>query len=180
MIEEWKETKWGYLISNTGRIKHPEYYDSNGHHLKERLLKPELSKYGYYRIGLYEKGVKKKYSVHRLVAEAFCPGKKEGLQVNHIDGNKTNNNANNLEWVTPGDNQRHAFRLGLKKTQINDPIRSKRIAQYTLNDELVKIYPSSKEVQRETGFLRSNICKICRRGSGMVYGYKWKYLDAEQ
>lgn len=177
MVEEWRETIGGYQVSNCGRIKKPQGRDKSGHIRTEKIIKPFHNKRGYLRIGLVVDGEKKKYQLHRLVAEAFCPGKKEGLQVNHIDGNKENNNANNLEWITPGDNQRHAFRLGLKKPRINDPLKSKRVAQYTKNGELVKIYPSSKEAERETGFLRSNICTICRKGKGTVYGYKWEYMD---
>ena len=176
--EKWRETVGGYLISNCGNVKKPKGRDRSGHNRKEKELKPELSAWGYYRIGLFVDGVKKKYAVHRLVAKAFCPGEKEGLQVNHIDGNKQNNNASNLEWVTASENQRHAYRTGLKDKKINNPLSSKKVAQYTKDNKLLKIYPSSKEVERQTGFLRSNVCAVCRRGRKTAYGFKWKYVES--
>lgn len=177
MVEEWRESVGGYQISNIGRVKRPGGIDSSGHQRNERILKPFLSSFGYFRVGLYINGTKRKYAVHRLVASAFCPGECDGLQVNHKDGNKQNNNADNLEWITARENQLHAFKLGLKRAKINNPSTSKRVAQYTKSGELVKIYPSSKEAERETGFLRSNICTICRKEKGTVYGYKWRYVD---
>ena len=177
IVEEWRESVWGYQVSNIGRVKKPGGLDKSGHKRKEKVLNQFLNKWGYLRVGLYANGKKIKYAVHRLVASAFCPGEREGLQVNHIDGNKQNNRADNLEWITAGENQIHAFKLGLKKAKVNDPTTSKKVAQYTKSGELVKIYPSSREAERQTGFLRSNICTVCRKEKGTVYGYKWRYVD---
>jgi hypothetical protein len=105
---------------------------------------------------------------------AFVEGFEEGLDVNHIDGNKLNNNFQNLEWVTSGENQKHAYRTGLKKPKINGEKLSKKIRQFTRERELVKEYPSSKEVERQTGFDRSNICRACRSNSS-AYGYLWEF-----
>lgn len=69
---------------------------------------------GYIRCSLYINGRSKNKLVHRLVLMTFNPVEgMENLQVNHIDGNKKNNNINNLEWCTQSENQRHAFRIGL-------------------------------------------------------------------
>jgi len=67
--------------------------------------------------GFYERVMlsEKAYLVHRMVAITFIPNPEELPQVNHKDGNKLNNEVNNLEWVSCGDNQRHAYNTGLKR-----------------------------------------------------------------
>ena len=58
---------------------------------------------------------KNNLSIHRIVAESYVPNPNNKEQVNHIDGNKTNNHYSNLEWVTRSENQLHAYKLGLQK-----------------------------------------------------------------
>lgn len=77
-------------------------------------MKPRLNKQGYLYLTLSKDGKSKTYKIHRLVAQHFVDGYEEGLCVNHIDGNKINNAADNLEWITLGDNIRHAIALKLK------------------------------------------------------------------
>jgi len=98
-----------YEISNTGDIRHKE---------KKKILKLRTSKWGYKRVRLSVSGVNggKLYAVHRLVANAFIPNPLRLPQVNHKDGNKSNNNVENLEWVTAKENTNHAVRMGLLKS----------------------------------------------------------------
>lgn len=70
---------------------------------------------GYARVELWKNGVGKKYLVHRLLATAFIPNPEAKPQVNHIDGDKTNNALSNLEWVTQSENQVHAYVAGLQR-----------------------------------------------------------------
>ena len=101
--EYWLDVKDvdGYEVSNYGRIR----IKNNG-----RIVKPYINR-GYERVNM---GNKRNY-VHRVVADAFFDHNGgEHTQVNHIDGNKTNNNLTNLEWCTPQENIQHAFRTGLK------------------------------------------------------------------
>lgn len=78
-----------------------------------KTLSPKLDA-GYFRLQLSDRVRRKTVAVHILVAQAFCEGYFEGAVVNHKDGNKLNNNANNLEWVTVAENNRHAYKTGLK------------------------------------------------------------------
>lgn len=78
---------------------------------KGKTLKPRLSNSGYLRVVVYVDGVRKDVSIHRLVADVYVIG--IGEQVNHKDGNKLNNNATNLEWVSRSQNAIHAVALGL-------------------------------------------------------------------
>jgi len=82
--------------------------------LKEKVLRPDLSR-GYQRVGLQKNGLRKNFSVHRLVAAAFTGTCPVGKQVNHIDGDKLNNQSANLEYVTQSENMQHAYRTGLQK-----------------------------------------------------------------
>jgi hypothetical protein len=102
-----KRTKYpadlqGYGVGYNGLI-----FGKNGIFLKYGR------KNGYYTVGLQINKKKKMFFVHSLVAEFFVAPRRGNLQVNHIDGNKTNNDFRNLEWVTPSQNTKHAYDIGL-------------------------------------------------------------------
>ncbi len=80
-----------------------------------RVVKQQHGASGYARVELWENGNGRKYLVHRLLAQSFIPNPDGKPQVNHIDGNKTNNDLVNLEWVTQSENQIHAYRAGLQR-----------------------------------------------------------------
>lgn len=77
------------------------------------LLKLQNSGNGYYKVQLCRNGVVFREWVHRLVAKAFVPNPCNFRVVDHVDGNKKNNHANNLEWVTRKENTRRAFQMGM-------------------------------------------------------------------
>lgn len=80
-----------------------------------RIAKLQISRNGYARVELWVDGKGRKYLLHRLLAKTFIPNPKNKPQVNHIDGNKLNNNLSNLEWVDQSENQLHAYKNGLQK-----------------------------------------------------------------
>ncbi len=106
MKEEWIdiEGRPGCLISNYGRLFNKDL---------NKIVNPGKDNSGYFRIIVGATPNGKIVPIHRLVAFAFVDGYFEGAVVNHKDGNKTNNKASNLEWITHGDNVRHAFATGL-------------------------------------------------------------------
>lgn len=81
----------------------------------DRPIKHQICKNGYIRVELCFDGVGKKYLLHRLLAAAFIENTNGKPHVNHIDGNKSNNALDNLEWVTQSENQIHAYAIGLQK-----------------------------------------------------------------
>lgn len=96
-----------YYISNYGRLR-------NKH---GRILKPRLQNSGYYFYSLYDgRGRKHQTQItcHRLVATHFLT-KIDGYDINHVDGNKSNNHVSNLEYVSHSDNAKHAYKLGINK-----------------------------------------------------------------
>jgi hypothetical protein len=80
---------------------------------KERVLTPTLNSRGYFEVSAKIGDKRPKMSLHRLIAIAFVPGFKDGLTVNHINGNKLDNRPENLEWVTLSENSKHEWRTGL-------------------------------------------------------------------
>jgi len=98
---EWRKVNgWDYEVSSDGRVR-----GRSG-------LKSTWSVRGYRGLGLKSNGMKKRTYVHTLVAEAFLGPRPPGLEINHKDGDPTNNNVLNLEYITHKDNQRHASRIG--------------------------------------------------------------------
>ena len=79
--------------------------------IKKAIKTQEISKEGYARVSLFKNGISKKYSVHRLVAIVFIDNKENKSDVNHKDGNKLNNNVNNLEWVSKSENVKHSINI---------------------------------------------------------------------
>ena len=116
MKEIWKDIKdfeGLYQISNLGRIK--SLLDNKGKK-REIIRKPRKAKNGYLYLNLWNNGKYKTVKIHRLVAEYFIDNVNELPVVNHIDGNKLNNSANNLEWCTYKQNTIHAYKNGLLKS----------------------------------------------------------------
>ena len=104
---KYPEDLQGYGVGYNGLI-----FGRSGMFLKYR------NKNGYNTVGLQINKKKKMFFVHRLVAEYFVAPRSGNLQVNHIDGNKQNNDFRNLEWVTPSQNTKHAYDSGLNKNVI--------------------------------------------------------------
>lgn len=121
MKEIWKDIKGFegiYQVSNYGRVKSlPRFVNNHsenkkiGFHSKEKILRPSKKRYAV--VVLSKKGKLYSFCVHRLVAEVFIPNPDNLSQVDHLDGDKLNNNVNNLEWVTPKENVNRSWKMGL-------------------------------------------------------------------
>ena len=94
---------------------------------------------GYVIVSLQNKNIRKCFRVHVLVAAAFIGPKPPRMDVNHIDGNKANNEAGNLEYVTRSENHRHAFRLGLAKSPFTGRIGEKHFAAKLTDRDVISM-----------------------------------------
>lgn len=109
-----------YEVSNLGNVRSiPRLRAGRGnpYQVGHTVLRGIIVRVGYHLVRLYPQDGKSKWTdaaVHRLVATAFIPNPKAKPHINHKDGNKLNNSANNLEWCTPSENQKHAIAIGLK------------------------------------------------------------------
>jgi len=120
--EIWKDIlgyEGVYQVSNLGRIKSLErsWIAGNGgiFNHKEMILVASPKSGGYLTVSLHSNGKQNNKPIHRLVATHFIENKLKLKYVNHKDGNKKNNQINNLEWCTSSDNQKHAYEHNLKK-----------------------------------------------------------------
>ena len=178
MKEIWKdilEYEGLYQVSNLGRIKS---LANKSNHKKEIIMRQHLNHKGYCVLSLCKNYKRQSKSVHRIVAQAFIPNSNNLPQVNHIDGNKTNNNVNNLEWCNNSYNQLHANKLGLNKHRLESvkEVCNKPVAQLDMNGIELNRFNSLREASNKTGFSYKSM-SLCTLGKiKSCGGYVWKYL----
>lgn len=165
MEEIWKEIKdfeGRYMISNYGNVKSLTRNGTLGGAIKI------VEKHSYLRVRLWKNKVVRTLFVHRLVAQAFIPNPLNKPQINHIDGNKKNNCADNLEWCSASENMEHAYKNGLRKTRKVAQVKDGKIINTFLN-----VYRASKE----TGIQYASIYWCANGVLGSAGGYVWRYED---
>ena len=172
-----------YEVSNLGVICGVERIDSIGRVRKRKTIKPQIGKSEYYIVGLSKNGKNKSFSVAKIVYESFNGTVPEGMQVNHINEDKHDNRLENLNLMTPKENCNwgtHIYRAA--KTQQNRKDLSKEVIQYDLDGNLIKVWPSAKEIQRCLGFANTNITSCCNKAKyhekQYAYGFIWKRREA--
>jgi len=136
-MEIWKDIQGyegRYQISNLGKVKSLSRYNSRS----ERIMKSHTSDYTRVRLTI-TKG--KMFLVHRLVAIAFIPNPKNKPKINHKNGIKTDNRAENLEWVTQKENCMHASRMGLLKPMRGSDNRNSYLTEETILEIRSKYVP---------------------------------------
>lgn len=178
MNEIWRDVigyEGLYQVSNLGRVK---ALPKRGH--KSLIMKQTIKKDGYIRIQLSKDAKSSCLYVHRLVADAFLPKTPEKSEVNHIDGNKSNNALFNLEWVTRSDNTKHALKTGLRTNPTKGKFGSthptaKKIYQYDLNGNLIKIWGSASEAERLGNFNAKSIYMCVEKRRLSYKKYIWKH-----
>ena len=151
-----------YSVSDEGQVRK----DSTNYILSQS------SQQDYKHVTLNINGKQKRMRVHRLVAEAYIENPFNKPYVNHIDGNRGNNNVKNLEWVTPSENTQHAVRTGLFKSGV-----ARAVIQYDLDGNEMMTYESASEAARQTGGSQAHITQCCKRQRETDNDYQWRYAD---
>ena len=159
--EIWKpvpNTIKTYWVSNLGRFK-----NSSGSIVVNSKPTP-----GGYIVAVIDNVT---YRLHRIVALSFIENPENKEQVNHMDGNKTNNAVSNLEWVTNQENQVHKFKTGLGNNY------TRKIGQYNLEHNLIKKFGSIVSASKELNIGKSGINGVCKNRYKQSGGFIFKYLD---
>lgn len=157
-----------YAITDRGEVwSYPKKDYRNPHNGK--FLKQSKDSEGYMQVSLHDNGKKMRGVIHRLVARAFIP-KKEGTdQINHIDGDKTNNNVSNLEWCTGAENVAHAYRLGLSSSG------QRHYKSKLSREQVIEI----REIKKTgiTNKVLANKFKVSHQAIGhIIRGENWKHV----
>lgn len=176
-----------YEVSNLGRVKRLERYsyriDGKMNHFMEAFVGQNVHSDGYIFSTLQLDGAKWTTPVHRLVATAFVPNDdpENKREVNHKDGNKQNNCADNLEWVTRQENILHAERMGLiHHPSGKDHARSKPVDMIDLKTgEVIKTFESANMAKKELGMASNHISNCCNGTRNSYGGFGWKYHNEE-
>jgi NUMOD4 motif/HNH endonuclease len=177
-----------YQVSNFGRVKslRRTYTNSRGQvrEIPEKILKQKKNRCGYMVCSLSNMGDLREFTIHKLVATAFIFKEDGKVEVNHKDGNKTNNNTSNLEWVTKSENTLHAIKHNLSGfrdhifenlRKINAEITYKKV-YFSKGNEFI-VFDSISSASNMLGLKRDNITRAIRKkqkvGGWNVYGVKY-------
>ena len=201
MEEIWKDIEdyEGYQVSNFGRVRSLDRYNSRGCWIKGCILKLTMDKKGYLTVGLSKNNQRKTFKVHRLVALHFIPNIENKPEIDHINTIKTDNTVflnedgsinyekTNLRWTTRKENINNP--LTKTKMQINagkpskgkygkEHPASKPIIQYDKDSNFIKEWECANDVERVLGISNKHIGSVCLGKRKSCGGYIWKYKNA--
>ena len=164
-MEEWRDIPgyegW-YQVSNLGRVR-------SMRRISPSIMSPSTYN-GYHRVNLSNGGKYTTIHIHRLVAMVFLPNPYNYPQVNHLDGNRQNNNINNLEWCSRSQNQIHAYRvLGRARP------RCKPVIQMDDNEKILNMFESISQASRYCNVSVTTIREAILGKINHAEGFKWRF-----
>ena len=178
MDEIWKDIvgyEGLYQVSNMGRVRSKErIFESKGtgrYKRNAQILSLGKHSKGYLTVTLFKNGKYKRFLIHRLVAKSFLPRDIFKNQVNHIDGNKTNNNISNIEWCDSSENQIHRRDILKKKFAPGKPV-----IQIDNKGNNIREFESISQAAKSTGIKSQNISCVCQGKNRQAGGFRWEFI----
>jgi hypothetical protein len=160
-----------YEVSNLGNVRNKT---------SKRILAQHLINSGYLKTNIKFKGKSNNRLVHRLVAQYFCIGFQEGMQVNHINALRTDNRSVNLEWVTPKENIQDSISRGTFNVSSAHAVAQERrkrpVAQIDSSGILLNTFESAREAAKSVGVHENCISRVCRGERKISKGFQWMYI----
>ena len=190
MEEIWKDIEdyEGYQVSNLGRVRSLDRYNSRGYWIKGCILKPIMDKKGYLTVGLSKNNQRKAFKVHRLVALHFIPNIENKPEIDHINTIKTDNTVflnedgsvnydkTNLRWVTPKENSNNPLSI-VNKSESKKGIKNHRhqpVLQYDKDGNFIREWDTMTEAETTLN-ITHKIHYVCQGKRKTCGGYIWKY-----
>jgi len=184
--EEWRVIQnWErYAVSNRGRVVSLGLPYRHYGKLKTKfpqLLKPVPTNGNppYLTIVLYNgNGCKRRFVVHRLVADSFIPNPNNLPYINHIDENSLNNNVANLEWCTQEYNNNYGtHNKRMAETLSKTTWKRRKVVQLSCDNDYIRTFDTLKDAAKSVDVTASSIGSCCRGIKSHIGGYKWMYLS---
>lgn len=170
-MENWKFINDNYLISDAGQVLSL---------ITGKIIKQHADNHGYMVVHIRDKNKNKALRTHRVVAISFVQNPKNKPTVNHINGIKTDNRSDNLEWMTIEENNHHAVRSGLNNNIGAKHPKSIPVSQYNTDGSLVFAFESMRQAAKRTGFNQGGISECCSGNIPTYKGFIWKTNCATQ
>lgn len=178
MKEIWKKIKnyEDYEVSNLGHIRS----NKNG---RTKMLKPSIwwpqeshkTNEKYMCVTLQQNGTRECFAIHRLVATSFVDNPNNHARINHKNGIKDDNRADNLEWCSQSENTIHSMYVLQKNRKYLE-----RICQFDKKGNLIKVFDNVREAANETGAKHGNILKCANRERNVAGGFVWRFVGDER
>lgn len=166
-MKTWKDAygfEGFYEVSVSGKVRRVQ---------DKKELKGGVNSYGYVVFHLSKNGKRKMCKGHRLVAQTFIPNPKKLRDVNHIDGDKTNNHISNLEWVSRGKNIKHA------RNVLKVDYSAKSVIQVTLEGDLVAVWKDTSTAAKFLKISSQMIGACCKGTAPTAAGHLWYYSESK-